>query len=307
MMTSTLHLNLIRIGGCLLLTALPPSLPAAGGTLTTGGGCGQRSAADTRMFVRNLDPSVTEEQLSDAFSQFGVVSSVTLAKDPVSGNSRGLAYVEMPNAQEGCDARRNLHNTEINGKAIEVMRNPGGGPGINTTGGFQSRAQPGATLPMATNTPPQPPPENSPTPVDSHTENPSVPGDPTPSSISAADASDDGANVGTAEDHLGADATDSDSDAADDEMIEEEELDEEIADDDAPIADESEAPEEGEDPDEGEALDDDAESAVDDESDLAEDDAPADEEAFDGGDEDQERAPEASPGSMTTPSAASHS
>jgi hypothetical protein len=38
----------------------------------------------------------------------------------------------MSNAQEGCDARRNLHNSEINGKAIEVLRSPRG-PGINTT------------------------------------------------------------------------------------------------------------------------------------------------------------------------------
>lgn len=284
-MSSTLRLTLIRIGGWLLLTALPLSLSAAGGTLTTGGGCSQQSAADTSMFVRNLDPSVTEEQLREAFSQFGVVSSVTLARDPASGNSRGLAYVEMPDALEGCDARRNLHNTEINGKAIEVLRNPGG-PGINTTGGFQSRAQPGATLPMAAN----PPPANAPTPVDTGTVNPSVPDDPTPSSILAADAddpaldSDDAANADTTEDQPGADATDSEADAVDDEMIEEE-LDEEIADDDTPIADENEAPE-GDEPAEGEALDEDAadaESAVDDEPELAEDDAPADEQAIDGG------------------------
>lgn len=235
------------------------------------------------MFVRNLDPSVTEEQVLEAFSQFGVVSGVTLVRDPATGNSRGLAYVEMRDALEGCNARRNLHNTEINGKAIEVLRNPGLRPGMNTTGGFQR--------PMAAN----PPPANAPTPVDTGNVNPSVPDDPSPASISAADAddptleSDDAANADAAEDQPGADATDSEADAVDDDMIEEEQ-DAEIADDDAPIADENEAPE-GDDPAEGEAIQDDTadvESAVDDESELAQDDAPADEQAIDDDKEDRE-------------------
>jgi RNA recognition motif-containing protein len=63
------------------------------------------------MFVRDLNPSVTEDQIREAFSQFGVVSSVTVENDPASGGSKGVAHVEMLDAQEGYTARRALHNT----------------------------------------------------------------------------------------------------------------------------------------------------------------------------------------------------
>jgi RNA recognition motif-containing protein len=46
---------------------------------------------------RTMIPTVTEQDLKDAFEAFGAVQSAAIIKDKFSGESRGFGFVETPN------------------------------------------------------------------------------------------------------------------------------------------------------------------------------------------------------------------
>ena len=53
------------------------------------------------IYVGNLSYKATEDALRQAFAAYGQVCSVAIIKDAETGQSRGFAFVEMPNAAEG--------------------------------------------------------------------------------------------------------------------------------------------------------------------------------------------------------------
>jgi RNA recognition motif-containing protein len=72
------------------------------------------------IYVGNLAYSVTEDQLREAFGQFGEVSSAKVISDRETGQSKGFGFVEMPDdsaAQSAIDA---LNETALNGRNIRV-------------------------------------------------------------------------------------------------------------------------------------------------------------------------------------------
>ncbi|MFN5948571.1 MAG: RNA recognition motif domain-containing protein, partial [Pirellulaceae bacterium] len=51
----------------------------------------------TNIYVGNLSYRATEEELRQAFGQYGQVSGVSIISDRETGRSRGFAFVEMAN------------------------------------------------------------------------------------------------------------------------------------------------------------------------------------------------------------------
>jgi RNA recognition motif-containing protein len=74
----------------------------------------------TSIYVGNLSFNATEEDLQQAFSQYGEVSSVNIITDRETGRPRGFAFVEMPNNEEAGQAIEQLNGTEIDGRTITV-------------------------------------------------------------------------------------------------------------------------------------------------------------------------------------------
>ena len=72
------------------------------------------------MFVSNLSFQTDDESLKTLFAQFGAVKSAKVIEDRESGKSRGFGFAEMDAVAEGQAAMSNLHNKEIDGKAISV-------------------------------------------------------------------------------------------------------------------------------------------------------------------------------------------
>lgn len=72
------------------------------------------------IYVRNLNFSLEEEELANAFRQFGEVSSVKIIKDKFTGRAKGFGFVEMPNDQEGLAAIEKLNGTELKGRNMFV-------------------------------------------------------------------------------------------------------------------------------------------------------------------------------------------
>ena len=85
------------------------------------------------IFVSNLSFRINDEDLKQAFSDYGAVTSAKVIKDNFSGRSRGFGFVEMTNDEEAAKAIEELNNAEFDGKVMTVSearpktdRKPGG-------------------------------------------------------------------------------------------------------------------------------------------------------------------------------------
>jgi hypothetical protein len=92
-----------------------------------------------KLFVGNLPYSVTSERLSEAFSQFGTVTSSKVIVDRETGRSRGFAFLEMETDDQGASAMQAMNGALLDGRSIAVReaveRQPGGGGGFGGGGG----------------------------------------------------------------------------------------------------------------------------------------------------------------------------
>ena len=73
-----------------------------------------------RLFVGNLSYQTMENDLQEYFSKAGVVTSVNLMLDKVTGKSRGFAFIEFATAEEANKAVEEFHNKEFQGRALTV-------------------------------------------------------------------------------------------------------------------------------------------------------------------------------------------
>lgn len=72
------------------------------------------------IYVGNLSYQASDDDLREAFEQFGQVTSAQVIKDKFTGRSRGFGFVEMASADEGQKAIEGLNNQEIAGRAVRV-------------------------------------------------------------------------------------------------------------------------------------------------------------------------------------------
>ena len=73
-----------------------------------------------KILVRNLERSITEQELLELFQTFGQVESCVLVLDPASGKSKGFGFVEMPHAREAIKAIKGLNTFKVKGAGIRV-------------------------------------------------------------------------------------------------------------------------------------------------------------------------------------------
>ncbi|MCG8377429.1 MAG: RNA-binding protein [Chlorobiales bacterium] len=72
------------------------------------------------IYIGNLDYGVTEDDLREAFGEFGEVSSANIISDKFTGRSKGFGFVEMPSDSEANQAIDALNDTDLNGRSIKV-------------------------------------------------------------------------------------------------------------------------------------------------------------------------------------------
>lgn len=72
------------------------------------------------IYVGNLPYSVTEDELREAFGEFGEVTSVNIIMDKFSGQSKGFGFVEMANNSEADEAIKALNESPMKGRNLRV-------------------------------------------------------------------------------------------------------------------------------------------------------------------------------------------
>jgi RNA recognition motif-containing protein len=95
-----------------------------------------------KLYVGNLAYSVRDDDLQEAFAQFGTVSSAKVMMDRDTGRSKGFGFVEMGSDAEAQAAINGMNGQALDGRAVVVNEarpreeRPGGfGGGGGRSGG----------------------------------------------------------------------------------------------------------------------------------------------------------------------------
>lgn len=73
-----------------------------------------------KLYVGNLAYSMRDEDLQQAFSEFGTVTSAKVMMDRDSGRSKGFGFVEMSNDNEAQAAINGLNGRPMSGRNLVV-------------------------------------------------------------------------------------------------------------------------------------------------------------------------------------------
>lgn len=73
-----------------------------------------------KIYVGNLSYQTSEDGLRDLFAEHGSVDNVAIITDRETGRSRGFAFVEMSQDNEGRTAIEAVNGTEIDDRTLTV-------------------------------------------------------------------------------------------------------------------------------------------------------------------------------------------
>jgi cold-inducible RNA-binding protein len=74
----------------------------------------------TKLFVGNLDYTVTSDDLRQHFAAVGTVADAVVITDKMSGRSRGFGFVEMSSEEEAKAAVEKLNQSDLKDRKINV-------------------------------------------------------------------------------------------------------------------------------------------------------------------------------------------
>ena len=89
------------------------------------------------IYVGNLSWTMTDEDLSNLFTQYGTVTSGKILKDKMNGRSKGFGFVEMEDDEAARTAIANLNETEVMGRKLIVNESQ---PRQEGEGGYKKRS-----------------------------------------------------------------------------------------------------------------------------------------------------------------------
>jgi RNA recognition motif-containing protein len=72
------------------------------------------------VFVANLPPELTEDELAEAFDPFGIVLSAFIARDPATGKRLRYGFVDIATERAAKRAVEAMNGTAIGGRNLDV-------------------------------------------------------------------------------------------------------------------------------------------------------------------------------------------
>ncbi|GAB5559097.1 MAG: hypothetical protein SynsKO_07440 [Synoicihabitans sp.] len=76
--------------------------------------------SNSKLYVGNMSFKTTEDELRDAFAQFGDVTDVFVAMDKMTGRPRGFAFVTMDTPENAAKAAEAMNGEDFGGRALTV-------------------------------------------------------------------------------------------------------------------------------------------------------------------------------------------
>jgi RNA recognition motif-containing protein len=103
----------------------------------------QESEMGNKLYVGNLPYSYRDDDLQQAFSQYGAVASAKVMMERDTGRSKGFGFVEMGSAAEAQAAIQGMNGQQVGGRGLvvnearpmEPRTGGGGGRGFGGGGG----------------------------------------------------------------------------------------------------------------------------------------------------------------------------
>ncbi|XP_016298447.1 cold-inducible RNA-binding protein-like isoform X2 [Sinocyclocheilus anshuiensis] len=92
-----------------------------------------------KLFVGGLSFDTTEQSLEDAFSKYGVITNVHVARNRETNRSRGFGFVTFENPDDAKDALEGMNGKSVDGRTIRVDEAGKGGGGGGRSGGGSYR------------------------------------------------------------------------------------------------------------------------------------------------------------------------
>jgi RNA recognition motif-containing protein len=74
----------------------------------------------SKLYVGNLSFDMTDEELGEAFSEYGEIVSAVVVKDRVSGRSRGFGFVEFSREESAQNAKEAMNGKDLKGRTLRV-------------------------------------------------------------------------------------------------------------------------------------------------------------------------------------------
>ncbi|MBO9152136.1 RNA recognition motif domain-containing protein [Chitinophaga sp. GCM10012297] len=72
------------------------------------------------IYVSNLSAILNSQDLTKHFSRYGTVASANIVTDKFTNQSKGFAFIEMPDDREAQKAITELNGTLLDGRSIVV-------------------------------------------------------------------------------------------------------------------------------------------------------------------------------------------
>ena len=76
----------------------------------------------TNVYVKNIEPEVSDDQFRELFEKFGEVTSASISRDLDSGKSRGFGFVNYIGHEDAAQAVEELNNKDFHGQNLYVGR-----------------------------------------------------------------------------------------------------------------------------------------------------------------------------------------
>lgn len=108
---------------------------------------------NVNVYVKNFDFEISEEQLRDAFAEFGTITNVRIIRD-AKGNSKGFGFVSFSNHEEALNAIKAMDKKKMTNREITVAfyTPKSSSPVESPTGSLQSSPTMSPTIPDPINT-----------------------------------------------------------------------------------------------------------------------------------------------------------
>jgi RNA recognition motif-containing protein len=73
-----------------------------------------------KLFIGNLSPDTSSDELNTLFSEVGLVESCQLITDRDSGRSKGFGFIEMNSIEAADAAKEKFNGQDLHGRALKV-------------------------------------------------------------------------------------------------------------------------------------------------------------------------------------------